>query len=93
MRTRIALAILTAVAAVSAAFLVGGITPVSGQGQTAAIPRTADRKPDFTGMWQAMNTANWDLQAHEARRGPVIALGAAFSVPAGAGIVEGNDIP
>jgi hypothetical protein len=93
MRTRIALAILAAVAAVSTAFLLGGITPVSGQSQSAAIPRTADRKPDFTGLWQAMNTANWDLQAHEARRGPVIALGAAFSIPAGVGIVDGNDIP
>src|SRR5438067_11810915 len=93
MRTRIALAILSAAAAVSAAILVGGITPVSGQSQSTAIPRTADRKPDFTGLWQAMNTGNWDLQAHEARRGPVIALGAAFSVPAGVGIVEGNDIP
>ncbi len=28
-----------------------------------------------------------------ARQGPVIALGAAFSVPAGEGVVEGNDIP
>jgi len=93
MRTRIALAILAAVAAVSTAFLLGGITPVSGQSQSAAIPRTADRKPDFTGLWQAMNTANWDLQAHEARSGQVIALGAAFSIPAGVGIVDGNDIP
>src|SRR5499427_9014537 len=93
MRTRIALAIFAAAAAVSAAFLLGGITPVSGQAQSAAIPRAADRKPDFTGLWQAMNTANWDLQAHEAHRGPVIALGAAFSVPAGFGIVDGNEIP
>jgi hypothetical protein len=38
-----------------------------------------------------MNTANWDLQAHEARRGPVIALGAAFSIPGGLGVVEGNE--
>src|SRR5438132_13371579 len=93
MRIRVALASLAAVAAVSAAILVGGSTPVSGQSQSAAIPRTADRKPDFTGLWQAMNTANWDLQAHEARRGPVIALGAAFSIPAGCGVVEDNEIP
>ena len=92
MRTRIGLAILAAGAAVSAALL-GPVIPVSGQSPGTAMPRTADRKPDFTGIWQAMNSANWDLQAHEARRGPVIALGAAFSIPAGPGVVEGNEIP
>src|SRR5467141_793330 len=92
MRTWIGLAILAAGVAVSAAIL-GPVPPVSGQSPGTAMPRTADRKPDFTGIWQAMNTANWDLQAHEARRGPVIALGAAFSIPGGPGVVEGNEIP
>ena len=93
MRTRIGLAILAAGVIAVAAVLVGIVRPVSGRAQSGTMPRSSDGKPDFTGIWQAMNSANWDLLAHEARRGSVIALGAAFSVPAGPGVVEGNEIP
>jgi hypothetical protein len=55
--------------------------------------RTAEGKPDLSGIWQATNTANWDLQAHPAHGGPMLALGASFSVPPGLGVVEGNEIP
>jgi hypothetical protein len=57
------------------------------------MPRFSDGKPDFTGLWQVMNSANWDLQAHGARPGPVVSLGAAFGFAPGPGVVEGNDIP
>jgi hypothetical protein len=56
-------------------------------------PRTADGKPDLNGIWQALNTANWNIQDHAAAAGPVPALGAAFSIPGGPGVVEGNEIP
>jgi len=52
------------------------------QGQTA-IARTPDGKPDLSGIWQVLNTAAWDIQDHSASLG----------VPAGQGVVEGNDIP
>ena len=65
-------------------------------------------KPNFNGIWQANNTANWDLQTHGARpmvaqagraansvvpAAPVIALGALAWVPGGMGVVEGEEIP
>jgi len=57
------------------------------------ISRTHDGRPDFNGIWQTFNTANWNIQDHAASQGPLIALGAAFSVPGGQGVVVGNEIP
>ena len=61
--------------------------------RASSYARTADGKPDLNGIWQAMNSANWNIEAHEAKQGPVVALGAAFAVPPGIGVVEGGDIP
>jgi hypothetical protein len=86
---------------------VGGQTSQAQQGGATAIPRTASGKPDLNGLWQALNTANYDIQAHTARPalamrpGPVvpipakevIALGAVGSVPAGVGVVVGDELP
>jgi len=69
--------------------------PASTQTRPAAYraPRTPDGKADLNGIWEAVNTANWDLQDHAAHQGPAIALGASFSIPAGIGVVEGTEIP
>ena len=56
-------------------------------------PRTPDGKPSLNGIWQALNTADWDLQGHAAAQGPVASLGAVFSIPPGLGVVEGDEIP
>src|ERR1700692_621042 len=61
--------------------------------QTYKAPRTADGKPNLNGIWQAVNTANWDLQGHAAQGGPITVLGAISAEPAGLGVVEGGAIP
>ena len=53
------------------------------QAQADGIRRAADGKPDLSGIWQVLNTAAWDIQDHAASLG----------VPAGQGVVEGNEIP
>ncbi len=68
---------------------------LAGMCQAAAYkaPRAADGKPNLNGIWQTLNSANWDIQGHAAQSGPVVALGAAGAVPAGLGVVEGDEIP
>ena len=50
---------------------------------SAQIPRTADGKPDLSGIWQALSTAAWNIEDHSAEKG----------VPAGQGVVEGGTLP
>ena len=69
------------------------VMATASQAEAYKAPRTADGKPDLNGIWQALNTANWDIQEHAARPGQVVALGAVGAVPAGLGVVEGNEIP
>jgi hypothetical protein len=95
-------------AAMTAITIYLSIIPLAGQAANAGrTPRTKDGRPDLNGFWQAVNTANYDVQAHVARSAmaqrpgpygpvpaaPVVALGAVGSVPAGLGVVEGNEIP
>jgi hypothetical protein len=56
-------------------------------------PRTPNGKPDLNGIWQAMGSANWNLEPHNAEAGPVTAYGALGAIPGGLGVVEGGRIP
>jgi hypothetical protein len=56
------------------------------------IPRLPDGKPNFSGVWQALTTANWNIETHGASAGPP-QFGALLATPPGRGIVRGGDIP
>jgi len=67
--------------------------PALAQGPAYKAPRTADGKPNLNGIWQAMNEANWDLEAHAAGPPALAATGAIGAMPGGLGVVEGGEIP
>src|SRR5215469_12842160 len=85
--------------------LAAAMLPLAAQPYRA--PRADGGHPDLNGIWQAMNEANYDIEAHNAkpalalRPGPygpvpaaaVLALGAAGAVPPGLGVVDGGDLP
>ena len=68
-------------------------TPCAAQTARDVIARTADGKPDLSGIWQAVGTAHWDLQDHAPQPPALYQLGAAGAVPGGRGVVQGDAIP
>jgi hypothetical protein len=77
-----------------AAIVFGAVAlTAAAQNSASKATHTAGGKPDLNGIWQALNTANWNIEAHAASPGPVLALGAEGAVPAGLGVVEGGPLP
>src|SRR5579862_1724107 len=75
--------------------LLGVLTPLLAQTSTSYKPaRTPDGQPDLNGLWQALNTANWDIEEHAAEKAPYAELvGTYLAQPAGLSVVEGGTIP
>jgi hypothetical protein len=69
------------------------VTGAPGQTSDYRAERTAAGQPDLNGIWQAINTANWNIEPHSASPGLATELGATAAVPAGLGIVDGGTIP
>ena len=65
----------------------------AGQAQSGDMPRAADGRPDLSGIWQAVTSANWNIEPHAAYAGRVAETGAIGAAPGGLGIVEGGTIP
>jgi hypothetical protein len=95
------------IALATAVVVAAGIWSTSPAETQAARPARIAGKPNLNGIWQALNTANYDILSHQAKAAlamrpgpvvpipaaPVLAFGAVGSVPAGNGIVEGDEIP
>src|SRR5579859_6406520 len=87
--------------------LIAAMNVFAGQTSKQHKAGAESKHPDLNGIWQAMNEADYDLEAHNARPamalrpgpyGPVpaasvLALGAVGAVPPSLGVVEGGEIP
>src|SRR6266404_4835239 len=90
MRNRLIVALMTAAA------IVLSVTAARAQPKLDRPARISGH-PDFNGIWQALNTAYWNLEAHSAEAPPgskdLWQLGAIGATPAGRSVVRGGTIP
>lgn len=65
-------------------------TPLFAQAGTQSP--ASESNPDLSGIWQAVNTANWNLEPHAAAPG-VPEYGTLLAIPPGPGVIVGGEIP
>jgi hypothetical protein len=95
--TKLLAALLVSGALLSACGPAGESSPPAASADNAAAaahPARIDGHPNLNGVWQALNTANWNLEGGPMQ--PVTEfwkLGALFAIPPGESVVEGGTIP
>jgi hypothetical protein len=72
---------------------IGLLSSASSQNLAYRAPRAWDGHPNLSGIWQVINTADWNLEDHSAEQGPMWELGAIGAVPPGRSVVEEGSIP
>lgn len=91
------LAMLASAIALAACTTTGGAPMAQQASASPAAPARIGDAPNINGVWQAMNSANWNLEPHSAAANPLERgdrlLGAIGAIPAGLGVVEGGTIP
>lgn len=60
-------------------------------GAAAARPDRIAGRPNLNGIYQAINTANWNLEDHSASATAFWQLGAMFAIPAGQTVITDNN--
>ena len=82
--------LVAAVAMVTVAALALASALTRAQGRTDGIPRLPNGQVNLSGIWQANNTANWDLLTHQARQGPLTGARRGVQRPGRAGRRRGE---
>ena len=94
MRVRVSIVMTQAVVVAAVSACVGQPPPPpEDQGAEYRAPRTAEGRPDLNGIWQALNTASYDLEAHAARPALQVLPAAARSEPPGLGRATRVELP
>jgi hypothetical protein len=101
MRSRFTLAVMTIILGTAATLTTitaqqggragGAAAPARGRGPAPAGSNRIAGHPNLNGIWQAINTANWNLEDHAASATTFPQLGAMFAIPAGQSVIVDNN--
>jgi hypothetical protein len=80
-----------ALTAIVAAATFSALPSVAQQQTTVERPARIEGQPNLNGVWQAMTTAHWNLEAHSAEKiEGFYRLGSLAAIPAGQSVVDGD---